>query len=197
MNDPERSDASSAPRSRGIGVAIGLLALLACSLEWANSEPAHAQGKQPEPMTTGLPVPRFVSIKPNRVNLRTGPGTEYPTSWVYKREGLPLEIIQEFEGWRKVRDSEGTMGWVLHHFLSGRRTALIEPYEVKPETPPPQIPIYADDSENARVVAKVEAGVIANVATCNGSWCRVTVDQFRGYVPQKRLWGVYPAEIVK
>lgn len=197
MNDHDQGDKICAVQASRISLGIGWTAVILCSLAWGTSEPARAQGKQAEPMTTGLPVPRFVSIKPNRVNLRTGPGTEYPTSWVYKREGLPLEIIQEFESWRKVRDSEGTMGWVLQHFLSGRRTALIEPYEVKPETPPPQIPIYADDSENARVVAKVEAGVIANVATCNGSWCRVTVDQFRGYVPQKRLWGVYPAEIVK
>ena len=148
-------------------------------------------------MTTGLAVPRFASIKPSRVNLRTGPGTEYPTAWVYKREGLPVEIIQEFEGWRKVRDSEGTVGWVLHHFLSGRRTALIAPFDVKAGSPPPQIALYADDSENARVLAQVEAGVIANIATCNGIWCRVIVDQFRGYIQQKRLWGVYPGETVK
>jgi SH3-like domain-containing protein len=148
-------------------------------------------------LTSGLAVPRFVSIKPSRVNLRSGPGTEYPTTWVYKREGLPLEIIKEFEAWRQVRDSEGSTGWVLQHFLSGRRTALIASWEVKPGVPPPQIALFADESESARKVATVEAGVIANVLSCNGRWCYVSIENYRGYIQQKTLWGVYEAEVVK
>ena len=159
---------------------------------------ANAQSKPGEAATvSGLAVPRFVSIKPSRVNLRAGPGTEYPTTWVYKREGLPLEIIQESEAWRKVRDSEGATGWVLNNFLSGRRTALIEPWEAKPDVAPPQIALYADASDTARLIAKVEAGVIANVLSCNGTWCWIAVDAFKGYIQQKKLWGVYETEIVK
>lgn len=142
-------------------------------------------------------LPRFASLKPSRANLRSGPGTEYPTVWVYHREGLPLEIIKEFEGWRQIRDADGATGWVLQSFLSGRRTALIEPWEAKPGTAPPQISLFADDSEKAQLVAKVEAGVIANVLSCDGTWCRVGVDKLKGYVQQKKLWGVYEAEVLK
>jgi SH3-like domain-containing protein len=159
---------------------------------------AHAQSKVgDQALTSGLNVPRFVSIKPSRVNLRSGPGTEYPTTWVYKREGLPLEIIKEFEAWRQVRDSEGSTGWVLQNLLSGRRTALIASWEVKPGVTPPQIALYADESETARRVATVEAGVIANVLSCNGRWCYVAIESYRGYIPQKKLWGVYESEVVK
>ena len=184
---------------RPCAVAASAVMCFACLLAGTGAAAAaEAQSKPGAPISvSGLPVPRFVSIKPNRVNLRSGPGTEYPTTWVYKREGLPLEIIQEYESWRQVRDSDNTTGWVLHHLLSSRRTALVAPYEVKPDVAPPQISLYADESESARIIARVEAGVIANVLSCNGSWCWVSADQFRGYIRQKSLWGVYEAEIVK
>ena len=87
--------------------------------------------RAPPAGATGLPVPRFVSLKSDRVNLRQGPGTEYPTAWVFRRAGLPVEVIKEFESWRQVRDAEGTTGWVLGTMLSGRRTAVILPWEVQ------------------------------------------------------------------
>jgi len=145
---------------------------------------------------SGLPLPRFVSLKSDRVNMRNGPGTEYPTAWVYRRAGLPLEVIKEFEGWRQVRDAEGATGWVLQSFLSGRRTALVLPWEVKEGAAPPQVALRRSDSDRARTVAMVEAGVIANVLACDSRWCRVSVDKFRGYIEQKKLWGVYEGEIV-
>jgi SH3-like domain-containing protein len=145
---------------------------------------------------SGLPLPRFVSLKADRVNLRAGPGTDYPTSWVYRQAGLPLEVLSELEGWRQVRDAEGATGWVVQSLLSGRRTALVTPWDVKPGQVAPQVPVRDDDSERSRAVANVEAGVIANVHTCDGRWCHVTIDRFRGYVLQKQLWGVYENEIV-
>jgi SH3-like domain-containing protein len=172
-----------------------ILALLA----GLGASPALAQPKSGDPGagTSGLPVPRYVSLKSDRVNLRSGPGTDYPTAWVYRRAGLPLEVIREFEGWRQVRDAEGTSGWVLQSFLSGRRTALIEPNEVKAGAAAPQISVYDDPNDKSVLVAKVEAGVIANVLDCNGTWCRISIDPFKGFIQQKRLWGVYPAEVVK
>jgi SH3-like domain-containing protein len=146
---------------------------------------------------SGLPLPRFVSLKADRVNLRAGPGTDYPTSWVYRRAGLPLEVLSEFEGWRQVRDAEGATGWVVQSLLSGRRTALVTPWDIKPKTPAPQLPVRVSDSESARVIVNVEAGVIANVHSCDGLWCHVSIDKFTGYLPQKKLWGVYENEIVK
>ena len=76
---------------------------------------------------TKLPLPRFASLKTDRVNLREGPSKDHATKWVYQRAGLPVEITAEFEIWRRVRDSEGVEGWVLHSLLSGRRTALVTP----------------------------------------------------------------------
>jgi SH3-like domain-containing protein len=146
---------------------------------------------------SGLPVPRFVSLKSDRVNLRNGPGTDYPTGWVYRRAGLPVEVIKEFETWRQVRDSDGATGWVLQSLLSGRRTGLVLPWERKTGASPPVVPIMASDSEHSGVVANVEAGVIADLHSCDGRWCRVTVDQYTGYIEQKKLWGVYEGETFK
>jgi SH3-like domain-containing protein len=146
---------------------------------------------------SGLPLPRFVSLKSDRVNLRSGPGTDYPTAWVYRRAGLPVEVIKEFETWRQVRDADGATGWVLQSLLSGRRTALVLPWDIKPDKPVPQVDIYRSDSQSSQAVAKVEAGVIANIHDCDGRWCQVTIDEYRGYLEQKKLWGIYENEVVK
>lgn len=146
---------------------------------------------------SGLPIPRYVSLKSDRVNLRTGPGTDYPTAWVFRRAGMPLEVIKEFESWRQVRDADGATGWVLQSFLSGRRTALVLPWEVKADKPAPHVDIYRSDSAGSSVVVRVEAGVIANVHDCDGRWCHVTIDDYRGYLEQKKLWGIYENEVVK
>jgi SH3-like domain-containing protein len=168
-------------------------------LQGSFASQAFAQGEaaQPAPGASGLPVPRFVSLKSDRVNLRTGPGTDYPTSWVYRRAGLPVEVIKEFEGWRQVRDSEGVTGWVLQSLLSGRRTGLVLPWDIKAGTQPPLVAIHTSDSERSNMVAKVEAGVIANLQSCDGQWCRVTIDAYAGFIQQKKLWGVYEGEPVK
>lgn len=158
----------------------------------AQAAPAASTGKS----ESGLPLPRFVSLKADRVNLRAGPGTDYPTSWVYRQAGLPLEVLSELEGWRQVRDAEGATGWVVQSLLSGRRTALVTPWDVKPGQAAPQVPVRDSDSERSRAVVNVEAGVIANVHSCDGRWCHVTIDRFRGYVLQKQLWGVYENEVV-
>lgn len=169
------------------------LTLMACAFgsSLATAQPAAA------PSGSGLPVPRFVSLKSDRVNLRNGPGTDYPTGWVYRRAGLPVEVVKEFEAWRQVRDAEGATGWVLQSLLSGRRTGLVLPWERKSGTEPPVVAIHASDTESSNVVAKVEAGVIADLHTCDGRWCRVTVEQFGGYIEQKKLWGVYEGETIK
>lgn len=161
----------------------------------ANAEAAGPSA--PAVGASGLPLPRYVSLKSDRVNLRQGPGTDYPTAWVYKRAGLPVEVIEEFETWRKVRDAEGTVGWVLQSLLSGRRTALVLPWELAAGKPAPQVPIRSSDSERSAPVVIVEAGVIADVQTCDGLWCFVTVGDYRGYIEQKKLWGIYEREQVR
>ncbi len=121
--------------------------------------------------------------------MREGPSKDHRIKWLFKKEGVPVEIIAEFENWRRVRDSEGDDGWVFHSRLSGRRTAQINP-RLKDKT----IAVYGKDSDSAAVVARLEPGVIGNVEQCTGRWCRVSGDGFEGWIQQDRLWGVYPGE---
>lgn len=172
-------------------ITLALLVLLGLPQDVQSQSAAPAAG------TTGLPVPRFVSLKSDRVNLRQGPGTDYPTSWVFRRAGLPVEVIKEFETWRQIRDSDGVTGWVLSSLLSGRRTAAVLPWETKREGPRPQTKLYVQDSLESRTVANVEAGVIADIGSCDGRWCNVSIDGYRGHIEQKNLWGVYEGEVIR
>jgi SH3-like domain-containing protein len=141
---------------------------------------------------TKLPLPRFASLKTDRVNLREGPSKDHATKWVYERAGLPVEITAEFEIWRKVRDSEGVEGWVLHSLLSGRRTALVTPNK-KGEN----AKLYARAAASADLAATLQSGVIVNIRNCDGAWCLVDGDGFKGYIEQEKLWGVYPDEKIQ
>ena len=140
---------------------------------------------------TGLTLPRYVSLKSDRVNLREGPSKEHRTSWVFQRAGLPVEITAEFDTWRKIRDSDGSEGWVLHFLLSGRRTALVAPWKRDV-----LLPLLASADDQSRPVANLQPGVLANVKRCDGAWCHVFGDGFDGYMKQTSLWGVYPDEHV-
>lgn len=174
-----------------------LAALLFAGLT-AGTTPVRPESATPSPGdVTRLPVPRFVSLKADRVNMRRGPGLEYPTAWVYRRAGLPLEVVHEFEAWRQVRDAEGATGWVIQHMLSGRRTALVLPWELKPGNPVPQVALRSDDRSSAPVVATIEAGVIADITSCDRRWCRVAIGAFKGYIEQSKLWGVYADETIR
>ena len=152
----------------------------------------HAALADPVGPVTKLPMPRFASLKTDRVNLREGPSKEHATKWVYERAGLPVEITAEFEIWRKVRDSEGIEGWVLHSLLSGRRTALVTPNKKGENSK-----LYARASPSADLAATLQSGVIVNIRNCDGAWCLVDGDGFKGYIEQEKLWGVYPDEKVQ
>ncbi|WP_082610021.1 SH3 domain-containing protein [Bosea sp. Root381] len=170
----------------------GVLPGLALLATLAAGQSARAQDMQAGSVT-GLPVPRYVSLKTDRVNLREGPSKDHRTRWVYQRAGLPVEIVAEFETWRRVRDADGSEGWVLHSLLSGRRTALVAPWsKVKDET----FPLRKEADEESSVVARLQPGVIANVASCSSSWCRISIGNTSGFLRQDRLWGVYPNEKV-
>ena len=188
-----RSGAGPRPRRFGAAAAALVLGLLAAPVAAAPAGTEAGSGK-----VTGLPVPRFVSLKTDRVNLRGGPSKDHRTAWVFQRAGLPVEIVAEFETWRRIRDAEGTEGWVLHSLLSGRRTALVAPW-LKGDAP---VPLYERADEGADVLARLQPNVIAGVKQCTGTWCRITVAQpsardLDGYIRQERLWGVYPSEKVE
>jgi SH3-like domain-containing protein len=163
-----------------------LFGLAAAMALWATLAAADPVGS-----VTGLPLPRYASLKTDRVNLREGPSKDHATKWVYQRAGLPVEITAEFDIWRKVRDSEGVEGWVLHSLLSGRRTALVGVGKKGVV-----YKIYAQPRGNA-VTATLQSGVIANVLSCDGAWCLVDGDGYRGYIEQVALWGVYPNEKIQ
>jgi SH3-like domain-containing protein len=196
----QRSGTHTTAMAPGLGHATALAGALWFLVLTAGAGKPMAQ-TAPDPQTltaSGLALPRFVSLKSDRVNLRQGPGMDYPIAWIFQRVGLPVEVIKEFESWRQVRDAEGTTGWVLASALSGRRTALILPWEAKPgQTQQPSVALRDDDSESARPVALVEAGVLASIIGCDGKWCRVSVGGYRGYVQQTKLWGAYPGEPIK
>ena len=186
---------SNSSFQRSLSTALAATAWVAVSVA-----PAFAQDVATVGVATGasgLPTPRYVSLKSDRVNLRSGPGTEYPTTWVFRRVGMPVEIVKEFEAWRQVRDAEGATGWVLSTMLSGRRTALVLPWEIKAGQPAPEVAIKDASRESASPVAMVEAGVIANIRTCDKRWCAVVVGDFKGFIEQAKLWGVYPDEAIK
>jgi SH3-like domain-containing protein len=138
---------------------------------------------------TGLPVPRFASVKSKPANVRAGPGVDYPLRWTFVRRHLPVEILAEFGNWRRIRDADGEEGWILSALLSGRRTALVAPWSAaKP------VRLRNHSRPNSTVKAVVEPRVLVMVDRCAGIWCYVRAANFWGYVRQTRLWGVYPDE---
>jgi len=139
--------------------------------------------------TSGLPVPRFVSLKADRVTVRVGPDKDHDVAWIYNRVGWPVEITAEFENWRRIRDSDGTEGWVYHSLLSGKRMAAVQ---LKSKTD--LAPLYAQPDAQSGVTAQLQFGVLAAVKRCTGTWCQIAGDGFEGWIEQSRLWGVYPDE---
>ncbi|SLN18787.1 SH3 domain-containing protein [Oceanibacterium hippocampi] len=153
-----------------------LLAILVASLSGLpGANPAHAEGK----------LPRFASLGSDKVNVRTGPGKRYPIQWVYVREGLPVEIIAEFEQWRKIRDEEGDEGWVHSSLLSGRRmvtfTETVRAMRLKADAA--SLPVLF-----------AQPGVLAELERCDGAWCAVAVGDQHGYARREHLWGLLPDE---
>lgn len=134
---------------------------------------------------SGLPVPRFVTLATDEVNLRTGPGLRYPVRLVVRKDGLPVEIIREFDVWRQVRDMDGDEGWVHKSMLSGRRAVIIKStVQTLLKKPVP----------DARPVVKLEPGVIALLDTCQEDWCEISAASYDGWIKRTAIWGVYPEE---
>ena len=140
---------------------------------------------------SGLPIPRFVSLKAEKVNVRRGPSSDHPVAWVFQRKGLPVEIVAEFENWRRIRDSDGEEGWILQNMLAGKRTAEIAPWKQGQN-----VPLMSGPKPAAGVVAQVGSGVVAEVEHCDGEWCELSAGGYDGFVQQTQLWGVYPGEKV-
>lgn len=166
-----------------LSIFIVLLAISAIPAQAQNIEIGNAVGKE-----TGLPLPRFVSLKSGEVNMRVGPGVNFPIAWVYKQKSFPVEITAEFGNWRKVKDYKGDEGWILHSLLSGKRTALVLHDSVA-------YSIYEGDS----AVMRFGPGVIVRLRECRRTMCRVQYEaengkKARGWVEKGRIWGMYDWE---
>jgi len=133
-------------------------------------------------------VPRFVSLKSNEVNVRVGPGPNYPVEWVYLKAGFPVEVIAEFDTWRKIRDKDGTEGWVHQTMICGKRRALVQPSEIL---------LYAQADERSSPLIRLQQGVVLDLLKCPGEWCQIRSGDFKGWVKRNTLWGLYPKETIK
>lgn len=142
-------------------------------------------------LVTGLPLPRFVTLKADKVNVRRGPSSEHPVAFVFQRKGLPVEITAEFENWRKIRDSDGSEGWILQSMLSGRRNGFVAQWSDSKG-----IMLRSEPTPRSGVEAQLQPGVLASIENCDGQWCEISTSGYDGYVAQNQLWGVYPGEVV-
>lgn len=178
----------------------GLAFAVACSL-WAAAAGAVGQstqipitdgtaaGSSERPLgASGLKLPRFAALRADEVNLRAGPGTRYPIEWVYKRRNLPVEIIDEFDTWRRIRDWEGTEGWVHQSMLHGRRSILIVDDLAM---------LRRDPQDDSRGVARLEAGVVGRVDSCGDVWCVIIAANRKGWLRRDQFYGMYRDEQIQ
>lgn len=137
---------------------------------------------------TSLPIPRFVTLRSEEANARTGPGTQYPIEWRFTRRGMPVEVTAQFSQWRKIRDWDGAEGWVHQSLLSGRRAVVVTGI---PRT------LRRRAADDASPVAQAEPGVIGRLLECDPGWCRLEIQGYRGWLKRTEFWGVYPGERIE
>ena len=152
--------------------ALALLAALSLAL------PAAAQDR-PDP-------PYWASISAGKARMRTGPARTYPASWLYQRADLPVRVVAVHKEWRRVRDPDGTEGWMLGGLISSTRTAIVRA--------PAPVPLRERPSAAARLAFRAAPGVVGRVSECGAGWCRFDVKGQAGYVEVAGLWGVEPGE---
>ncbi len=135
---------------------------------------------------TNLPMPRYVSLKASKANVRRGPSLTHRIDWIFKRRDMPLVVTAEHGHWRRVQDRDGAGGWVHYSLLSGNRTVIVQadmlPLNVRPE---PKTPISAP----------LELGVLANLGKCDAEWCRISAGGYKGWARKTDIWGVSAGEI--
>lgn len=146
--------------------------LVLCGLALAIPEDAPAQTRE---------TPYWASISAGQARMRTGPGRNFPISWLYQRAGLPVRVVEVYENWRKVEDPDGTQGWMLVNLLSADRTAMIVG-DIRPLREAPQ--------PGARIRYRAEPGVVGRIRSCRRGWCEFDVRGRSGFVEADHLYGV-------
>ncbi len=150
--------------------------------------PAGVHAQESDPFrTTEYPVPRFVSLRADKVYARTGPGTRYPIRWVYQKQGMPVEIVLEYDTWRKIKDIDGDEGWVHQSLLSGARTGIVKSEE--------NLPLYRKPDTESHILAYAQPEAIIGIEECGTQWCLIDAEGYKGWADKNRLWGVYGEEI--
>lgn len=170
---------------------LAILALFGCSALSLNQVQAagytiiETAEKRTVIRGSGLAVPRFVSTKKEIVNMRVGPGQEYPLEWVYVRKNIPLKVISEFNVWRKIIDHEGATGWIHTSLLSSKRYGMITKSGVK---------LRATPHDAAPIRAIADSGVMMKIQYCKKEWCQLAQEQIKGWTRRNQFWGVLPDE---
>ena len=169
------------PRAGAAGAQIGASA---CSSITKPADTRHIGS------STCLPIPRFVSLRADAVNLRVGPGDQYPISWVYHRVGLPVEVLREFDVWRLVVAADGTEGWMHEATLVGTRHFVISGHA--------PVTLFRSPSDEANAAAQLMPGVIGLIQRCDSGadWCRVRVGHIGGWLERSAFWGSFPGEAI-
>lgn len=157
---------------------VVLAALVTLALGVCAIGDAWAQQRKP---------PYFASIAAGKARMRTGPGRNYPSSWLYVRADLPIKVIEVYNDWRKVEDPDGTQGWMLVSLLSSTRTAIVVGSVLEMRDEP---------RFGARVNWRAAPGVVGKIGRCRRGWCWLDVRGRGGYVEQNRIWGTEPGEEV-
>lgn len=149
----------------------------------AAAAPAGAAGLPPAAKV----LPRFASLRSDEVNLRVGPGRNYPIKWVLTKKGLPVEIIAQFEHWREVREPLGSRGWIQERMLTGERNVMITGAVRTLRSAP---------SAASAAIARAEPGVVAKLLECRPGWCRIGAGRQTGWIRREAIFGVLPNETV-
>lgn len=160
--------------------------LLTLLMAFAFSPSAYAKDEASILNPSGLPVPRFVSLKSDYVNVRVGPGKRYPITWVFRRKDLPVTIVEEFANWRKIQDKDGDGGWVHKSLLSGTRSVIIKDGTHY---------LYSRPDATSRPVVKLSENVIAVADACTPDWCALTIGNYKGWLRKADMWGVSREEV--
>ncbi len=148
---------------------------------------AFAYAQEPDPFhSSPYPLPRFVSLGSGEVNVRTGPGPKYPIKWVYTALNLPVEVVLEYENWRKIKDKDGDEGWVHSNLLSGTRTGIIKSNQ--------NIIVLSKPDTSSKKLLEVEPQLLVFIKECEGGWCKISTSGYSGWIERKFIWGVYENE---
>jgi SH3-like domain-containing protein len=187
-NAPRPADAAKGARPKAAAAAAGAAAGAAAVVVAKPPEPAPP----PKPTigsATGLPLPRYAALGSNQVNLRIGPDLRYKIEWTYQRKDLPVQIVEEHQIWRRIRDPDGTEGWVQRPLLTSRRSFLVAGEERALRRRP---------EDNAEPVARLKPGVIGSLRKCDAdsAWCEARVGDYRGWIRRGEIWGVTAGEAV-